>query len=69
LCLLLASFKISGGGRVFVFFGLGLASSFFLCGRRLLAYPEILRHVFFNLEAPSVLDDAYVLEMESWDIA
>jgi hypothetical protein len=48
-----------------IFLGLGLVSSSFLCGPGLLAYPEVLRHVFFNLEAPSVL----VLEMESWNIA
>lgn len=65
LYLLPTSFSISGDGRGFIFLGLGLVSSSFLCGPGLLAYPEVLRHVFFNLEAPSVL----VLEMESWNIA
>lgn len=61
LYLLPTSFSINGDGRDFIFLGLSLVSSSFLCGPGLLAYPEVLRHVFFNLEAPSVL----VLEMES----
>ncbi|KAG1750274.1 hypothetical protein EDB19DRAFT_2022527 [Suillus lakei] len=68
LCLLPTSSNISGGGHDFTFRRLRLASSFFLCGRGLFAYPEVLHYAFSIMEAPSVLDDASVLEMEFWNI-
>jgi hypothetical protein len=68
LCLLPGSSKVTNGHHDFVLRRLKLASSFFLCGNVLVAYPEVLRLVFSKLESPTVLENTFVPEMDSWDI-
>jgi hypothetical protein len=64
LCLMPASSKAD---HDFVLRRLKLASSFFICGGILLAYPEVLQSAFSNLEASTVLEDTS-LEVDKWDI-
>jgi hypothetical protein len=68
LCMLPASPKVTSGDHDFVLRRLRLASSVFLCGSNLMAYPEISHLVFSKLEALTTREDISVLEMDSWDI-
>jgi hypothetical protein len=68
LCMLPASPKVTSGDHDFVLRRLRLASSVFLCGSNLMAYPEISHLVFSGVGVLTALEDDFVLEMDSWDM-